>query len=78
MEICLNNAILNKVYYVKKINTKDNLKERLQDLGLTLNTEIKMLYKSPFNDPCSYLIKNSVIALRNSDAKNIIVGDKNE
>lgn len=78
MNISLNNVILNKTYYVKEINTSDNLKEKLQDLGLTINTEIKMLYKSPFNDPCSYLVKNSVIALRNNDCKNIIVGDLSE
>jgi len=60
-----------KLYYLNINNI--NLKRRLLDLGLVKNTTIKALYKSPLNDPTSYLIRGSVIALREDDTKNIFV-----
>jgi ferrous iron transport protein A len=60
-----------KLYYLNINNS--NLKRRLLDLGLVKNTTIKPLYKSPLNDPTSYLIRGSVIALREDDTKNIFV-----
>ena len=49
-----------------------------KDLGLIKNTLIKPLYKSPLNDPTAYLVRGSVIAIRNDDAKKIIVDTKRE
>lgn len=69
----LDNVPINKTVIINKINTNQNIKRRLLDLGLTNNTQITPLYKSPLNDPTSYLIKGSVIALRQNDTKNIIV-----
>lgn len=64
---------MNEIGRVINLNVNNNLKRRLLDLGLTRGTEIKKLYKSPLNDPCAYLIRGSVIALRGEDAKNISV-----
>lgn len=61
------NAIL------KELNSNKDVKRRLRDLGLIKNTIIKPVYKSPLNDPVAYLIRGSVIAIRNNDAKKIIV-----
>lgn len=58
---------------VKDILFKNNLKTRIFDLGIIENTVIEVLYKSPFNDPVAYFVRGTVIAIRNDDAKNIIV-----
>lgn len=60
---------------IKSINC-DNIKRRLLDLGFILNTPIVPIFKSVFNDPCAYLVRNIVIGLRKSDAKNILVFTK--
>lgn len=56
-----------------KINSNTEIKRRLLDLGITPNSIIKSEFKSPFNDPVAYLIRGTTIALREEDAKNIIV-----
>ncbi len=62
---------------VKDILFKNNLKTRIFDLGIIENTVIEVLYKSPFNDPVAYFVRGTVIAIRNDDAKNIIVMEDN-
>ena len=64
--------------YIIKINAHDKTKSRLLDLGFIKNSYVKCIYQSPFKSPRAYLIGESVIALRNSDASLIIVGDSNE
>lgn len=71
--ISLADAMLNEKYYIVKILLEEHIKKRIYDLGMLENTIIEPLYKSPFNDPTAYLVRGSVIALRNSDAKKIIV-----
>lgn len=55
------------------INANSSIKRRLLDLGIAPNSIIKSEFKSPFNDPVAYLIKGTTIALREEDAKNIMV-----
>ncbi len=50
-----------------------DIAERLHDLGLTAGTEITCTMCSPFGDPCAYLIRGAVIALRRSDAAIVAV-----
>lgn len=49
------------------------LRRRLYDLGIIPGSTIKKEFTSPFNDPCAYLIKGTTIALRNDEAKKILV-----
>lgn len=73
----LNNIKLDKKFIIKEINIDGNLKNRLLDLGFIKGNEITCIYESPSKNPRAYKILNSVIALRNEDAKNILVeGDK--
>lgn len=60
---------------VKIININGNIeiKRRLLDLGIAPNSIIKSEFKSPFNDPVAYFIKGTTIALREEDARNIMV-----
>ncbi len=58
------------------VDVDENLygkEKRLYDLGITKNTQIKPLFKSMLGDTVAYLIKGSVIALRNNDAHKIHV-----
>lgn len=73
MPITLDKLDIDKTAKVSSINLTNNLKKRLADLGLVENSVIKKIYKSPFGDPCAYLIMGSTIALRNNDCKNILV-----
>ena len=64
----------NKVCCVKDFipNTTLSIKN-LCNIGITKNAQITPLYSSVFKGTKAYLIKGSVISLRDSDAQNIIV-----
>lgn len=61
---------------VFNVLTDINLKQRLRDIGFIKGTEVQFLHSSPTGDPRAYKLKNTVIALRNGDAKNIIITKK--
>lgn len=60
-------------YVISKINARNACYSRLTDLGIVPGTRIKAIGKSPLGDPAAYFVKGTVIALRNSDSKNITV-----
>ncbi len=60
---------------IQEINC-DNIKRRLMDLGFIPNTPITPIFKSVFNDPTAYMVRNIVIALRKSDTDKILVFTK--
>ncbi len=62
---------------VEKICTYGAIRRRLRDLGIIEGTCIECAFKSPSKDPVAYQIRGTVIALRNEDAKKIIVSVKN-
>lgn len=64
---------LNESAVVEYIDCNEKLKNRLFDFGIIENSIITPVFNSPFSDPRAYLIKNSVIALRNNDSKKITV-----
>ena len=68
---CLNDLKMNENGYIKKISTNENLRKRLLDLGFIENTLIKPVCSNPSNDSRAYEIRGSLIAIRNSDAKEI-------
>ncbi|MBM6684302.1 ferrous iron transport protein A [Faecalicatena contorta] len=47
------------------------LRLRLLDLGFVPGTLVKCTARSPLGDPCAYLIRQTVIALRNADAAQV-------
>ncbi len=69
----LDSLKLNDKAYIRKLNVENKIKLRLLDLGFVENSTIKCIYTSPSKNPKAYLIMGSVIALRNEDAKNIII-----
>ena len=58
---------------VKQINVDGPIRRRLLDLGLINGTTIETLQKSPFGDPIAYLIRGTVIALRQEISSMILV-----
>lgn len=54
-----------------------DLAGRLSDLGLTSGSRVTCTMKSPLGDPCAYLIRGAVIALRRADASIVAVGEVN-
>lgn len=69
----LNDLKINEKGYIKIINTNENLRKRLLDLGFICNTPIKPVFTNPTNDSKAYEIRGSLIAIRNSDAKKILL-----
>ena len=74
----LNNIKNNEYYIVNKINLSEKTKRRLYDIGLVIGTKIKLLFKSPSNKIKAYLVRDSIIAIRNTDAQFIKVSELND
>ncbi len=58
---------------VKQLKAQDSIRRRLLDLGLTNNTLVESLRRSPSGDPTAYQIRGAVIALRSEEAAQILV-----
>lgn len=74
----LSEANLNTGYMVKDLKLENIERRRLLDLGFTQGSEVKALYRGIFNNPTAYLIKGSIIALRDDISNMIMIGDVNE
>ena len=69
----LNNLSLGETALIIESKANKDIKKYLNNLGLSKNNKIKCLYRSPFKDPTAYQIKNVILAIREEDAKNIII-----
>ncbi|MCI1960209.1 MAG: ferrous iron transport protein A [Clostridia bacterium] len=58
---------------VKQLLSSGTIRRRFLDIGLTENTEVECVGKSPAGDPSAYLIRGAVIAIRSEDSKDILV-----
>ena len=64
------------------LNNRGTIRRRLLDIGLTERSIVKCVGKSPWGDPCAYLIRGAIIAIRKEDSEQIEIrilfgGDKN-
>lgn len=73
MSITMDKLDINKKGIVTKINSIGIMRRRLMDIGIVKGTTIECVLQSPSKNPKAYLIKGSIIALRNDDAKQIEV-----
>ncbi len=71
--IAMNNIEINSTATVRRINAPEGIRRRLMDIGLTENSKIECIGKSPMGDPSAYLICGAVIAIRASDCADILV-----
>lgn len=58
---------------VKELTAGGNLRRRILDLGLVVDTDIESLRRSPSGDPTAYEFRGAVIALRSEEASQILV-----
>ena len=64
---------IGEIGVVKCIECEDDMKRRLLDIGLTTGLKVECVLVSPLGEPKAYWIRGALIALRNEDAKKIIV-----
>ena len=74
-EISLDQLELNQEAAIVRLEKKCEgvQRRRLMDLGLINGSDIKMVLTNPLADPKAYSVKGTTLALRNEQAKNIIV-----
>lgn len=72
-EITLNNLGLLKTGEIEKILHKKECKNRLLDLGFVPGTKVKTVLSDFSGKLKAYEIRNTVIALRNTDSEKIVV-----
>lgn len=76
--ISLNTLPLNTVGTIVEVNCNPSIKRRLLDLGLIPNTKIIPIFKSIGGDPIAYEVRGTTLAIRNEDAKNILVNEESD
>ncbi len=59
--------------FVKNIETESSMLRRLLDLGMTKGIKITCLMSAPSGDPREYLVRGTIIGLRNQDAEKIFM-----
>lgn len=72
----LNNLSAGSEGRVLRIDTEGSMRRRFQDIGIISGAAVKCLLKSFTGDPAAYLIQDAVIAIRNDDAKTIILDEQ--
>lgn len=70
---CLNDIRPGQRARIKKLTAQGSIRRRLLDIGLVEDTEVECLGKSPMGDPCAYLIRGAVIAIRSEDCRDILI-----
>ena len=76
-ENALSNLKEGEVGYIKRIIAENSIRRRLYDIGIIPGTKVKCLQKSMFGDPVAFLVRGTVIALRNQSSSQIIIEQKN-
>lgn len=74
----LNDLKIGNCAIVHSINGLDDVKVRLYDMGLIEGTKIQLILESPSKRIKAYSFRNTLVALRDIDAKNILIGDLND
>ena len=64
---------LNEQATIKECCINSGIARRLLDLGCIENTPIEKIYRSPSNNPCAYMLRGAIIAIRNEIAIQILV-----
>ena len=57
---------------VVSIQCDQAMRTRLNDLGLLEESRIRCLYPSAFGDPRAYLVRGTILGIRNRDAAQIL------
>ncbi len=68
---CLNDIHPGQQATVTRLTASGEMRRRLLDIGLTPNTCVHCLGRSPLGDPSAFLIRGAVMALRRKDCQSI-------
>lgn len=69
--ITLNKLPLNSSGEIISLDFIGNLRRRFLDLGFLVGSNVTPAFKSPSGDPIAYIVRGTIIALRNEDAEKI-------
>ena len=69
----LNDLKINEEGIIIKIDTNQNIRRRLMDIGFVKGERVKLILKNFGDNMRAYKIKNTVMALRVNDTKNILI-----
>ena len=69
--LCLSALSEGESAYVTEISAGPAMDRRLADLGLVRGTRVTCVLRSPAGDPCAYIIRGALIALRRADADGV-------
>ena len=69
--LCLSALREGESAYVTQVDAGPAMDRRLTDLGLVRGTRVTCILRSPAGDPCAYLIRGALIALRRADADGV-------
>ena len=58
---------------IKALNVEESIRRRLLDIGMIPGTKVECVMNSPFKGNSAYFIRGSLIAIRDLDAKKVIV-----
>ena len=64
---------IGQMAHLRSLTAKGSIRRRLLDIGLTPDTLIECVGKSPLGDPKAYLIRGAVIVIRSEDGRNIFI-----
>lgn len=71
--INLDEVKLNETAIIETVKCKENVKRRLLDLGFIKGTKITPILVSPSKDPRAFWARGVTIALREEDARQVLV-----
>lgn len=69
----LNELKINEEGIIAVVKTDKSIKRRLMDIGFVKGEKVKLILKNFGDNMRAYKIKNTVMALRVSDTKNILI-----
>lgn len=60
---------------VEALHSTGAMRRRLLDIGLVKDTQVECLGRSPGGDPAAFLIRGAVIAIRDRDGRDVLLGE---
>ena len=69
----LNSIDVGEYAEIAELLTQGSMRRRLLDIGLTPDTRVECVGKSPAGDPRAFLIRGAVIAIRKEDCEEILI-----
>ncbi|MBQ5488131.1 MAG: ferrous iron transport protein A [Clostridia bacterium] len=63
---------------IKAVTAEGELRRRLTELGYFPGERVKKVLVSPLGDPCAYLVRGTVTAIRRRDAESILIREAGE